>query len=148
MKLSMVTALCFVLVAVLGTSGVEGESCLPPSRNVYTEVDKNDSRVRDFAEFAAKEMDYKLIGVNCAGKLEVRMIRYYSSNKTNILNLKKGTATMMISMFYKYKPRISITVPSKYVKMWKLLGLDICQTAYRSGHSVCLVRPHSLNKYA
>ena len=78
MKFILVTVVCFVLVALLGTAEVGGESCLPPggSLDIYTEVDRNDPRVQDFAKFAAKKMNSKLISVTCAGELKVRMFKH------------------------------------------------------------------------
>ena len=71
MKTIAASTLCFVLVLILATTITRGESCLPPSATAYKEIDKGDAGVRDLAEFAAKDMDIKLISVSCAGELKV-----------------------------------------------------------------------------
>ena len=76
------------------------------------------------------------------------------NHRDKILHLNlKGTATLMISMFYMkelYEPWILISFSGNSVaKIWKLWAFEYLQMdSNGSGHFVGLVTSHSLIKYA
>ena len=68
MKVILFSLLCVLMFVHLEASEVEEES----PRSIYVDVDGNDPRIKDFAEFAAEEMGYKLVSVGRVGKKTVR----------------------------------------------------------------------------
>ena len=73
MKLNLFTIFCLLLVVIQGISDVDGESCLPPSRSNWVNVDLSDPKVQDIAKFAVETFPYlgRLISVDCFGELKV-----------------------------------------------------------------------------
>ena len=69
-------AILFVPLIVLVSYHLQfSEAGSESARNIYVDVDENSPEIRDLAEFAAKETEYKLVSVGRVGKKTVRLIR-------------------------------------------------------------------------